>query len=333
MLYMTTRSNHDTYTAYRALCENTAPDNGCYVPFKFPVLSELKLKSYIDGSFHDTVADVLNLFFSTGLTSWDIDLCVGKVLPKITSMNHKICVAELWRNPEGKFQYIIERIYKQLCGNRTDSATPTNWAVIAIRIAFLFALYGQTVQNGFLDFGEHLDVVASAENFTAPIAAFYAKRMGLPLDIVICASDDTCNVWDLIHRGTFVPFAHSDVMALGIERLIHCLFGRDMVQAFAQCKTERATFSVSQDDSNKFVEFFCAVAGADRANNTINSLYRSSGYITDPSTAICFSALQDYRASTALSKLTLICAEYSPADYASRIATVTGVDEVQIKNK
>ena len=333
MLYITTRSNTDTYTAYRALCANSAPDGGHFVPFKLPRISELKLRSYTEGSFNQTVAEILNLFFGTDLTTWDMEISFGKNPPDFLNMNHRIVVSKLWHNADGSFDHVVERLYNQLCGVREAPAVAGNWANTAIRIAFLFGIYGQLVRTGLLEDSETIDIVASAEELLMPMAAYYAHQMGLPIKMIICACDDSCNIWDLIHHGTVSPAAHTPTMSLGIERLLQATLGRDAVHDFMACRTTGKSFVIIEDNLEKIPnEFFCAVAGAGRADATVNSIYRSSGYIVDPKTALCFSALQDYRATTALSRRTLICAEESPSRYVSRISSVTGLSEGQVKN-
>ena len=61
MLYLTTRDKHDTFTAHRALQENTAPDGGCYAPISFPVYESKQLASIREKSFGQNVADILNI--------------------------------------------------------------------------------------------------------------------------------------------------------------------------------------------------------------------------------------------------------------------------------
>ena len=71
--------------------------------------------------------------------------------------------------------------------------------------------------------------------------------------------------------------------------------------------------------------FFCAVAGAMRSSNTINSVYRSNQYIMDPGAAVCYGGLQDYRARTGESCITLIMSENTPMDASKEILAATGL--------
>ena len=65
MLYVTTRNKYDTYTAYKANQSDRGPDDGLYLPFRFPELSQEEIQGLAEQSFCQRIANVLNLFFGT----------------------------------------------------------------------------------------------------------------------------------------------------------------------------------------------------------------------------------------------------------------------------
>ena len=69
MLYVSTRSKTDSFTAHRVLHEAAAPDGGMYAPFRFPHLNNMQLQQLQTASFSENVATILNLFFSADLTA------------------------------------------------------------------------------------------------------------------------------------------------------------------------------------------------------------------------------------------------------------------------
>jgi threonine synthase len=64
MLYVTTRSNIDTYTSHRAVSTNIAPDGGHFVPFKLKCYTKSEIADLKDKSFNQIIADILNIFFT-----------------------------------------------------------------------------------------------------------------------------------------------------------------------------------------------------------------------------------------------------------------------------
>lgn len=326
MLYVTTRSATDTYTSHRALTSDVAPDGGCFVPFKMPAFSPQDIKNLKDKPYNQIIADVLNMFFSTGITMWDVDFVIGKQPAKLFSMNHRIIVAELWHNLGDSFDYVVEQLYKKLLMDHEKMTQIGDWAQTAIRIAVLFAVYGQLTQEGRLENGAELDVAVSAKGFMMPMVCRYAKEIGLPVKTVICACDDSSNVWDLIHRGTFSASGVAKSLKLGVEKLVHAALGVTDACAFSDTCSNEKIFTVNADSQTALSEgFFCAVVGSGRAASSINSVYRSNGYIADPQTACCFGALQDYRSGQAGSRTTLFLAERTPLDFLIEITGATGI--------
>jgi len=100
VLYKTTRDDNDTYTAHRVLHENRASDGGVFIPFRMPLFSEKEIAELVSVGFGETVAAILNKFFSCHLTGWDVDFCIGRNAIKLDTMSHRMVVAELWHNPE-----------------------------------------------------------------------------------------------------------------------------------------------------------------------------------------------------------------------------------------
>ena len=332
MLYVTTRSATDTYTAHRALSTNTSPDGGHFVPFKMNAFSQDDIYSLKGKSFNQIVADVLNMFFSANLSAWGVDFAIGKNPSFVQLMNHRILLSELWHNPGLGFDYCISRLYQKLCATADADKLPGDWAKTSVRIAVLFAIYGQLMQQDHIRPDMELDIVVSAENMLMPMAVWYAKSMGLPINTVICACDESCNTWDLIHKGSFATAGTDDALLLGIEKMICAVHGREEAQRFASIATRKGIYTVqSEDPYGLNREFYCAVAGPGRVDSTINSVYRSLQYIMAPSGARCFGALQDYRAGTGISRMTLLLAESSPLNHSRQIAKVTGLTESELR--
>ena len=332
MLYVTTRSEKDTFTAFRALSAETAPDGGHFVPFKLPTYSITQLKAMANGGFNQTVADILNVFFSAGLTAWDVDLTIGKSCCKLLAMNHRMLISELWRNPAGSADYIVERLYFRLCSGHEAPVKPGDWAKTATWIAVFFAIYAQAVQQEQISLGDVIDVAIPGENFLMPMAAWYARKMGLPIQTIICACDDSCSYWDIIHRGTQSTATFTAPALLGIEKLFSATLGKDSAVAFTELCAKRRSYNLDEEQLPVVSEgFFCAVAGENRCAQTINSVYRTNSYILEQKTALGISALQDYRSATGKSRLTLIVSEIDPSGALDQISNATGIGAGELK--
>ena len=89
MLYLTTRTRNDTYTAARAISEDRCPDGGFFVPLKLPQLEREQIRQVACKSFSQNVADIINLFFPTQLDSWNVEFAIGRYPVKIRNISSR----------------------------------------------------------------------------------------------------------------------------------------------------------------------------------------------------------------------------------------------------
>lgn len=326
MLYLTTRDNKDAYTAHKALTQSEGPDGGQFVPFRLPEITSVELCALKDKSFGQIVADMINLFFSSRLTGWDVNCSIGRAPVKLIPMNHKILVAELWHNLEGKYTYLVSNLYRTISGNADSVNVPTDWFRIAVRIAVLFGVYGEMLRMQSLSIGEDFDISVSTGDFSAPMAAWYSRKMGLPINTIICTHEEDSTVWDLIHRGAFNPTTAEAGLFSGVERLIHASLGTDAVRSYLNKIQVKRIYSVSEEFQKCISKgFFCSVTGETRADTVINSVFRTNRYLMDPDTALLYGGLQDFRAKSGDSRITILLSECTPMEYIKQISDVTGI--------
>ena len=311
MLYLTTRDNKNAYTAHKTLCTDIAPDGGFYTPYKLPCLDRLQLDSLAQGTFGDAIAKILNLFFSIRLTGWDIDLQIGRAPIRITKLPRKIMIAELWRNPGSGMEYLIDALYRCVATNEEHSEKPTIWARTVIRIAILFGVYTQIMREESEDL--LMDISVNMQDITELLSAWYARAIGLPLGQIVCCCDTGDAFWDLLHGGVLSTRAINDPQLAGAEILAYQTLGHSQSQHLASVINARGTFTISEEDHKAFSSGIYPVAvSLDRAGSVSSNIRRSAGYSIDPSAAITYGGLQDYRAQTGESCLTILLSQSAP---------------------
>lgn len=338
MLYATTRSKTESYTAYRVLFQDFAPDGGLFLPFRMPKYDRAQIEKMKDQSFGETVAQVLNLFFSARLTGWDVECCIGKTGAKLSAMSHRVLLAELWDNPRGDFSYMVDSLYEKLCGDSPERKV-SNWANIAIRIAFLFAIYGQLQIHGI----DRFDAAVNCGDFSAPMAVWYAREMGLPVGTIVCTCNENSTPWDFLHRGelnTAAAVVSTSTKELdvacpgGLERLIFAVLGFEETEKYVHCLERKGVYQIRPDMVQSISNgIFVSVVGKDRVEPMISSVYRSNNRILDPYTAVSYGGLQDYRAKTGESCPTLLLWERSPMQFAKEVQSATGLSKSEIEKQ
>ena len=332
MLYISSRNKMDAFTSNRALCEDRAPDGGLYIPYQIPQVEMAQLNKMREATFCENVADILNLFFSVKLTSWDVECAIGRMPVRLMEMSHRLITAECFHNPENTYTYLERGLYRQL--RQRESGTITAWARIAIRISVLFALYAimpETARDSF-------DVAVTTGDFSVPMAVWYAREMGLPIRMIICCCNENGATWDLIQRGEFnagMPLVDTAMPELDhsspehIEQLVYHTLGYDRTEAFNAVCQKRGTFRLEEDEFKVLGEgLAAAVVGRNRITDTIRSVHRTNQYFVSPHTAIIYGGLQDYRSRSGESRYTLILADRSPVLHSDQVCQICGVTKM-----
>lgn len=322
MQFITTRSSEHKYDLFEVLNNDFAPDGGHFVPVNMPVYPLYSLQGK---SFSGIVAEVLNQFFDTQFTGWDLDFTVGRGIMRLVSMNHKIVVAELWRNLERDSAYIVTQLYKKVTNSENK---PSLWFEILVKIALRFGVYAQMRDKSLLSPGQIYDISLMNNDQSDVMSAIYAKKMGLPIGTIIMTCEDNSPVWDIIHRGGCNAIADNDILGLQIEWLIYTLLGSSDAKVYRNMMQSHQMYIVPEESYQLFSEgLFCSVPGLNRASDIINSVYRTNAYFVDIRTALCYGALQDYRSRVGAGTVTLLEVKHTPADSASQISRAAGISE------
>jgi threonine synthase len=341
MLYVSTRNHRDAFTAAHAFQKNTATDGGRFVPFRVPEIPGDEILALGEKSFGQIASRMLNLFYGCKLLPWDVDFAVGRNPVRSISMSHRLIIGEVWLNLDRDLEPMLNRL-NRLAMSQED-ATISAWGHIALRITILFGLMGELSRNGSVDLREQTDIALPCGNFEWIMAAWYAKKMGLPIGTIICACNDNGAGWDLLHQGqlhtdavvkqTNTPLADFAVPE-GMECLIHGVLGTDEVLRFAEKNAKGRLYSLDEAQLSALREgMYSAVISSSRVSANILSLYRTGNYIASPYTALAYSGLMDYRARTGESRTTLLLGPHSPEHDADTVSEALGITVDQLAEK
>ena len=343
MLYITTRSKNDPQTARRTMDLDRGSDGGLFVPYQMPQFDRQAIMALGEKSFGQNVADILNLFFSTKLTGWDVEVCIGRYPVKLKAMNFRIVMAENWRNVDWRFSRLVRSLAHLIHPDGDVIGPATNWVQITVRIAVLFAIYGELLRDGTVTPERPLDVVVSSGTFAAPMAAWYARQMGLPIGTVICGCNENGSVWDLLHRGEL----DTDVLAVktttpdcdhvlppDLERLLCGVFDQEEANRFLWTCTEGGTYFLNEEQQRQLGQgMYAAVVSQARVETIIPSVYRTNQYILDPYGALAYGALSDYRARKGMGSTALIFCEKSPLCSAETVSAAMHITPAELKRR
>lgn len=343
MLYVTTRSKNDAYTAARTMNMDRGPDGGLFIPFRLPIFSKEEIISLGDRSFGQNIADILNLFFSTKLTGWEVDMSIGRTPFKHRTMNYRIIVSELWHNMDNNFNRVIDTLAQRIHPDGQIIGAPSDWVQTAVRIAVLFGIFGELQRTEQVRADAPVDIAVPSGSFCGPMAAWYARKMGLPIGTIICGCNENSAPWDLLHRGeldtdtvavtTNTPECDLAVPS-GLERLICETCGQEEAMNFFFSCTEGGNYVPSQSAYDAIRQgMSAAVVSRVREETIIPSVYHTSKYILDPYSALAYGALSDYRARHGSSRTVLLICEKSPIYSSETVAKTMRISVNELKKR
>lgn len=322
MLYVTTRDKYDTYTEHFANQSDRGPDGGLYLPFRMPEVTHDILLSLKDQTFGQRVAYLINQFFSCQITGWDVELCAGKNPVKLVAMPNRVVLTECWHNHDQDFARLETSL-----ASRIYDGKPTSWMRIGVRIAVLFAVYGELLATEVCAPRQLFDISVAAGDFTAPMAAWYARQMGLPVGNVIC-SHNTSAVWDLIHHGELRTDCD---LPENLERLVSATLGVDENLRFCDLCEQGRPYATRPGDLEILRKgMYASVVSSERLTGLIPSVYRTTGHIIDADTAAAYGGMQDYRAKTGETRPVLLISERSPVHSSKQIAKAMEIPEQEL---
>ncbi|MDO8963085.1 MAG: threonine synthase, partial [Coriobacteriia bacterium] len=88
-------------------------------------------------------------------------------------------------------------------GLQLSSANSINWGRLLPQIVYYVSAYADMVASGGVVAGHEIDVCVPTGNFGNILAGYYAKKMGVPIGRLICASNENNVLTDFIATGAY----------------------------------------------------------------------------------------------------------------------------------
>ena len=330
MLYVTTRNQYDAYTAHRTLLADHGQDGALYVPFRMVTLDRQQILNLAEKSFGQRVAETLNRFYSCGLTGWDVEFCVGRYPAKMVDMGQRITAAQQWQNQAWDYSWAEQALARKICGDLAVEH-PSAWLRIAIRVAFLTAVFGEMIAQGMTDPEHPVDVAVPAGDFSIPMSVWYARQMGLPVANIICGCEENSPVWDLLQQGSVKI---DGAMPVHLEQLVCETLGHKEASRYADICSNNGSYNLLPVDAEKLsAGIFAAVISTDRVSSVISNVNRTTSQILSADSAVGYAGLQDFRAKTGENRPALLLAERSPLTDSAFVAGALGMTAEELKEK
>ena len=217
-----------------------------------------------------------------------------------------------------------------------SSANSINWGRLLPQIAYYFSAYVDLVTSEEIALGDKVNFVVPTGNFGDILAGYYAMRMGLPVNKLICASNDNNVLTDFFTSGEYdatrefkktISPSMDILISSNLERLLFEVADRDdkvLCEWMQALKTE-GRYYVNLNTIKRKLSFFAA--GFADENDTKETLYNTFdeyGYLLDPHTSVAVSVYNDYCLTTEDETPTVILSTANPYKFVQDVYEVVG---------
>ena len=228
----------------------------------------------------------------------------------------------------------------QEMGYALSSANSINWGRLMPQIVYYVSAYLDLVGAEEIDMGDEVNFAVPTGNFGNVLAAYYARKMGIPIGKLIVASNVNNVLTDFFTTGKYDvnrPFHKTmspsmDILvSSNLERLLFEMGGRDpgFVQKIMDELSRFGMYTVDLEVlEEKFPEFQGYSATEEDTASAIDNFFETHDYLLDPHTAVAVSAYYDYLTETGDPTKTVIASTASPYKFAHDVLkSLTGVNE------
>ncbi len=215
-------------------------------------------------------------------------------------------------------------------GYQFSSANSINIGRLVPQVAYYAYAYAKLMETGEIAEGEPINVVVPTGNFGNILAAFYAKKMGIPIAKLICASNENKVLYDFFRTGVYdknrefilTTSPSMDILvSSNLERLIYFIAGEDSEKNAGLMVSLRdyGKYEISGDMKARLADFYGNYASEEEGAEAIRKLYREEGYVIDPHTAVASAVYGKYREETGDSAKTVIVSTASPFKFTKSV--------------
>ena len=226
-------------------------------------------------------------------------------------------------------------------GYQFSSANSINIGRLVPQVVYYVYAYATLYKQGKIGRDEKINVTVPTGNFGNILAAYYAKQMGLPIEMLLCASNENKVLYDFFKSGTYdrnrefilTSSPSMDILiSSNLERLIYHLTGDDADQnrAFMESLSREGRYAITPEMKEQLSDFYGNYASEEETAAVIADIYRKDGYVIDTHTAVAADVYRKYRKERDNGRKTVIASTASPFKFTRSVmkAIDSGCDDL-----
>ncbi len=229
-----------------------------------------------------------------------------------TGSNVKVCAVrgnfdDCQQGVKRAFAEINSRDLLKGSGMSLSSANSINIGRLAPQVVYYFIAYTKLLRLGRIRRGDRVDYVVPTGNFGDILAGYFAKLMGLPVGMLVCASNANKVLTDFLNTGVYdrrreflrTSSPSMDILvSSNLERLLYLAADGDTgyVSACMEALTRDGVYRVNEKVlRNIRRDFSAGCCDEAETEKTIGRVWEKYAYLCDPHTAVAFAVAEEYK--------------------------------------
>lgn len=217
-----------------------------------------------------------------------------------------------------------------------SSANSINWGRLAPQIIYYVSSYAQLVKDEQIVLGDKINIVVPTGNFGNILAGYYAKKMGVPVNKLICASNANNVLTEFLTTGVYnrnrqfhttISPSMDILISSNLERLLYHICGENdtTIRDWFGKLASDGKYEVN-DDVKKILadEFYAGCCNDEETKACINEIFNKYSYICDTHTAVAVKVYEDYVKATGDNTKTVIASTASPYKFSNSVLDALG---------
>ena len=215
-------------------------------------------------------------------------------------------------------------------GYQFSSANSINIGRLVPQVVYYVNAYAKLLENEEIEDGEKINVVVPTGNFGNILAAYYAKQMGVPIDKLVCASNDNKVLFDFFQTGDYdrnrefilTTSPSMDILiSSNLERLLYRISGdndqktKDMMEALKST----GKYTITEDMKARLDDFAAGYATEEECAQNIKKVYDKTGYVMDTHTSVASYVCECYQKNSGDNKKCVIASTASPYKFVKSV--------------
>ena len=211
-----------------------------------------------------------------------------------------------------------------------STANSINIGRLAPQITYYFKAYKDLLDAGQITMGDKVNFCVPTGNFGDILAGYIAKKLGLPVGTLICASNANNVLTDFIRTGIYdrkrplhktISPSMDILVSSNLERLLYFMTqDTDLVAGLMQDLNTKGQYTVPETlKAAVNAEFWGGCCDDAGARQTIRKVWTEHGYLCDTHTATAWAVAEDYVNQTGDNSPMVVLSTASPYKFPAAV--------------